>query len=80
MATISLTYTGTTAALTRAVNLNAQHYGYQEVIDGLPNPESKQEFLRKELLKILLQQANDQEKKNAYDAAVALVLPVNGVT
>lgn len=80
MATISLTYTGTAAALTRAVELNAQYYGYQGIVDGQPNPDNKQEFVRKELLRILLTQANEQERKNASDAAVASVVPVNGVT
>lgn len=80
MATISLTYTGTAAALTRVVELNAQYYGYEETIDGQPNPESKQEFVRKQLLKMLTRQANEQEKKNAYEASLASVVPVNGIT
>lgn len=80
MATLTLTYTGTAAALTRGIELNAQYYGYQETIDGQPNPESKQDFVRKEILKTLLYQAREQEKKNAYDAALASITPVNGIT
>lgn len=80
MATISLTYTGTNATLTRAVDLNAQFYGYQETVNGQPNPESKQEFVRKTLLKVLLGQANEQEKKNSFQEALESITPVNGVT
>lgn len=78
MATISLTFNGTVAALTELVDLNAQVYGYQETVDGQPNPEPKLEFVRKAIKDELLEQARSQKRKNAV-AALPVSL-VNGIT
>lgn len=44
MATISLTVSA--ADLTRAVDALSTRWGYQPVIDGSPNPQTKGEFVR----------------------------------
>lgn len=78
MATRTLTFTGTNAALDRVIDLNAQYYGYQPTINGEANPESKEEFLRKVIRGLLISRANLQERDNAVAALV--VPPVNGIT
>lgn len=68
MATKSLIFTGTAGALTKVLDLNAQYYGYQDTIDGSPNPESKDEFVRKHIRQLLLSNANEQERRNALSS------------
>lgn len=80
MATQSFTLTGDPADIAELGLLNAQFYGYQETIDGEPNPETRQEFLRKKIRDQFIMQANLQKKLNARVAAEENIEPLGDIT
>lgn len=43
----TVTYTFSASVLTTASEAISARYGYEPLIDGLPNPETKQQFFRR---------------------------------
>ena len=45
---------------------------YQEIIDGVPNPETKAEFMKRTLLRIIKREVLDYESREAHKTAMLL--------
>ena len=55
--------------LTRVVNGFCSNYGYQDTIDGIPNPETKQQFLKRKIIEFVKEAARNTEMNAAANAA-----------
>ena len=72
MPTTNITLTITTpqgVSIAEAIDLFCQHHGYQELINGNPNPESKAAFSKRVIAAKVAQQINNQRLENARKAA-----------
>lgn len=69
MATISFTIPNAQVArITEAISVR---YGYQATIDGMPNPQSKQEFTKAWLITQLKNAVKEHESATAVATAAA---------
>jgi hypothetical protein len=66
MATIIDAITGTTAQATLTNNALCARHGYQEIIDEKPNPQSKADFARSVVIKMI----KDEIKAYKIDIAI----------
>lgn len=67
MAEVSITIPN--GQLQRVLNGFAVSYGYQDVIEGQPNPQTKAQFLKATVIKIIKDAVKSAEAQTAASAA-----------
>jgi hypothetical protein len=68
MASISLTFTGTTQALTDFADTAARGLGYQPTVDGQANPQTAQQFLKEHVKRNLMDASRGQRERDRVAA------------
>lgn len=73
MATVDVAFQLNTGSLTagEVVRLVTTYLGYQETIDGEPNPQSRAQFARQKIAEQVAEWARTQRKHEAREAAAA---------
>ncbi len=71
MATLSFTYETGIVPLSRIVDAFALQGGYEEIIDGLPNPETKAQFARRTVRRFIMDIVRAADYRVAEEAARA---------
>lgn len=74
MATLTLTYETGSVTLTDLNNMLALEWGYQETINGQPNPESKANFNRRQVRR-MIQEAYLRQRRIQAEVAATNGLP-----
>lgn len=73
MATLTLTYDTGNVTLATIMNAFAEEYGYQDTINGQPNPESKADFARRIVRQYIVSVIRANNLRHARAAADASV-------
>lgn len=76
MAILKFEFDTGSVTLTRINNALAVYHGYQDIINGAPNPESKAQFVKRIYKLMIINQVRDGEKMVVRAQAEAGVTPI----
>ena len=76
MATLSFSFDTGSVTLARITDAMAITYGYQATIDGSPNPQTKVQFARSQIKRIIIEAVHNAERQTALATAESTVTDI----